>query len=66
MKKRIAIAALVGAVTFMTVYAELDTIYSHWRHPNPMLHSAALIYATLFGAISVAVAFGVSYALTKS
>jgi hypothetical protein len=66
MKKRIAIAALVGVITFLTIYTELNVIYAHSQHPNPMLHSAALLQATLFAAINAAVTFGVSFALTKS
>jgi hypothetical protein len=66
MSKRITIAAAVGVITFLTLYIELNLIYTHGPHHNAMLHFAAPVYAVLFGAISAAVTFGVSLALAKS
>ncbi len=66
MKKRILIAGAVGVITFLTIYIELNVIYTHGPNHNALLHFATPIYATLFGAISAAATFGVSFALTKS
>ncbi len=66
MKKRIAMAALVGAITFLIVYIESNVIYTHGPHHNAPLRSMAPIYAALLGAISAATTFGISFALAKS
>jgi hypothetical protein len=66
MKKRIAIAALVGAISFLSIFVELSVIFSPRHNQNAMLRVAILPEATIFGAISAAVSFVVGFVLTKS
>jgi hypothetical protein len=70
MKRRIALPALVGIVTFVSVVIEFMVIHRHLASVRPSGSSwmpgfAAPLYGVLFGVINAAVTFGVGLALQE-